>query len=236
MNRILHQSNYPSLVVGSISGRKAWETAVQAEDTPISCDVLELRADTWERDEDISNIATALPRPLPILLTTRHKAEGGMCDMTETQRQELAYSLLPLAAALDWEIAYMKDAHNLLQEAKQKGVIIVASSHNFENTPTLGSMQRQAEKAIELGADVVKFAFRLHHIQDLLVGVQLLQSSSYPMAIMGMGPLGPTSRLIYNQYGSVLTYGYLGNTPTAPGQWSAALCKKALSSLLPAGL
>ena len=233
MKRTQQQGIYPSLVVGSVSGWDAWKQAISDETTPHACDVLELRADTLPEDVEAAEIL-ALPRPLPILLTVRHAEEGGAREMSEEARQQLAASLLPMAAAIDWEIAHLAGAQDLLAQAHQQGVIVVASAHDFNQTPRLDTLCALADQAIAMGADVVKFAFRVHSMEDVMVGVSLLKKYTHPMAVMGMGPLGATSRLIYNQYGSVLTYGYLGQTPTAPGQWSAALCKAAISQLLPA--
>jgi 3-dehydroquinate dehydratase I len=50
---------------------------------------------------------------------------------------------------------------------------------------------------------------------------------------VGMGPLAAVSRLLCAQCGSVLNYGYLGETPTAPGQWDAASLKAAIGRLVP---
>lgn len=232
MERLLQQDLYPSLVVGSVSGWDAWKQAIANEETDTACDIMELRADLLPEELPISEIL-ALPRPKPILLTVRHADEGGARQMDEPTRIALATSLLPMADALDWEIAKMEGAREILEKAKAQGILIIASAHDFEKTPDLEAMSALADKAIALGADVVKFAFRVYSIQDIMVGTDLLSRYKHPMAIMGMGPLGATSRLIYNQYGSVLTYGYLGNIPTAPGQWSAVLCKAAISQLLP---
>ena len=40
---------------------------------------------------------------------------------------------------------------------------------------------------------------------------------------MGMGPMGPVSRLLYSQLGSCLVYGYLGDREAAPGQWHVSV-------------
>jgi 3-dehydroquinate dehydratase-1 len=53
---------------------------------------------------------------------------------------------------------------------------------------------------------------------------------------MGMGPLAPVSRLLCAQCGSVLNYGYLGKTATAPGQWDAAFLKQAIGRLATSGV
>lgn len=50
---------------------------------------------------------------------------------------------------------------------------------------------------------------------------------------MGMGPMGPVSRLLYSQLGSCLVYGYLGEKETAPGQWHVSLIKETLRHLGP---
>lgn len=232
MKRATQPDLYPSLVVGSVSGWEAWKAAIAAPQTKDACDVMELRADTLPVDISVADIL-AQPRIKPILLTVRHADEGGARPMNEEQRMWWAEQLLPIANALDWEIAHWDTAQPLLEKARDQGLPLVASAHDFEKTPSLTDLCTLADKAISQGADIVKFAFRLHSMQDMQVGTKLLERYQHPVAIMGMGPLGATSRLIYSQYGSVLTYGYLGNTPTAPGQWSAQLCKLALAQLLP---
>ena len=54
-----------------------------------------------------------------------------------------------------------------------------------------------------------------------------------PIAVMGMGPMGPVSRLLYSQLGSCLVYGYLGDQEAAPGQWHVSLLKETLRNLGP---
>ena len=50
-----------------------------------------------------------------------------------------------------------------------------------------------------------------------------------PLSVMGMGPLGAAARPLMARSGSLLNYGYLGATPTAPDQWPAGLLKQTLS-------
>ena len=215
-------------VVGSVSDWKTWCEAAKPE-VVNECDWVELRVDALP--EDISPECLLAQRPAcPVLLTVRHESEGGCRSMTEEQRLSLAMKLLPLATAVDWETAQLEHAQELVQAAKAAGVTVIASNHDFEKTPSLATLKEREARARSLGADVVKFAWRLHSAEDIMVGVQLLREATGPLAVMGMGPLGAVSRLLYVQHGSCLIYGYLGNTPTAPGQWSAALCKRALAS------
>lgn len=215
-------------VVGSISDWQTWCAASGAE-VAAQCDWVELRVDALPAE--VAEKGASATRPsCPLLVTVRHESEGGCRPMSEEERKALAMKWLPMATALDWETARLAEAADLVAAAKSARVLLVASNHDFEKTPDLATLRQREALARSLGADVVKFAFRLNRAEDMMVGVELLRSATGPMAVMGMGPLGAVSRLLYVQHGSCLIYGYLGDSPTAPGQWSAELCKRALSS------
>lgn len=213
------------LVVGSVSDLAAWNDACAAAELP--CDVVELRADGLPADSDWAALAQ-MRCCRPVLVTVRHESEGGLRPMDTAERLSIARALLPLASALDWEIAQLAEVPELVDEARAAGVPIIASAHDFEMTPALESLLEKEQLARTLGATVAKFAFRLHSAEDMMTGVQLLRRSSGITTAMGMGPLGAVSRLLYAQHGACLVYGYLGTSPTAPGQWSASLCRQAL--------
>lgn len=227
MHAPLHFSR--PLVVGSVSSLSAWQAACAAGQLP--CDVVELRADGLAAASDWAALA-AHTCCRPVLVTVRHESEGGMRPMAAEERMHIAHTLLPLASALDWEIAMLDAARPLLAEAHAAGVPVIASAHNFEKTPAPEYMISLERQARAMGADVVKFAFRLHCAEDMLAGVEVLRQATGPIAVMGMGPLGAVSRLLYAQHGACLVYGYLGDTPTAPGQWAAALCRRALDAMV----
>ncbi len=214
-----------------MSDADTWR-AVTTPTAILPCNAVELRVDLMPKDMPLDELA-ARRCSKPLLLTVRHASEGGGRAMEEPARRALALSLLSSAAALDWEIARMEGAESLLRAAHDTHVVVVASAHDFEKTPPLAQLLDQERRARASGADIVKFAFRLHSGDDLLVGAELLRRATGPVAVMGMGPLGPVSRLLYAQLGSVLVYGYLGEAPTAPGQWSAKLCLEALANLEP---
>lgn len=216
------------LVVGSVSDLAAWQAACAAESLP--CDVVELRADGLPADTDWAALAQ-MHCCRPVLVTVRHESEGGLRRMSIEERPRIARALLPLAAALDWEIAQLPAVPELVAEARATGVPIIASAHDFEQTPALETLLEKEQQARALGATVAKFAFRLHSAEDMMVGVQLLRRATGTTTVMGMGALGAVSRLLYAQHGACLIYGYLGETPTAPGQWSAELCRQALNEI-----
>jgi 3-dehydroquinate dehydratase-1 len=144
---------------------------------------------------------------------------------------ELLESALGHAACIDIEVASIGEMSGLL---KKLTIPWIASFHDFERLPPTEVLEDAAKRAKDAGAAAFKTAAKLHHPADLarLADFQLADHG-LPVATMGMGPLAPVSRLLCAQCGSVLNYGYLGKTPTAPGQWDAALLKQAIARLAP---
>ena len=207
-------------IVGCITDWQLWRQAVEGS-LPLPCDVVELRVDALPPDVSYDDVL-ARPCPKPLLVTVRDAAEGGAREMPYVLRSAWALKLLPMAAMLDWELANLEKAPAMAQLVHAAGVQLVASFHDFNGTPALDDLLAKERRARELGADIAKFAFRLHSEQDMQVGLDLLSRATGPVAVMGMGPQAAQSRLLYARQGSRLVYGYLGQTPAAPGQTSAA--------------
>lgn len=211
-------------VVGVVSDTATW---LRLSHAALPCDVVELRVDSLPPAE--RRLPLQAPCPKPLLLTLRHRSEGGACEWDEAERLRLAQELLPAANMLDWEIAHMGGAADLLREAKSRGVTIVASAHYFHSTPPIEEMHALAARARAAGADIVKIAFTPGSDADMAAGLEFLRTGEPPIAIMGMGAVyGPLSRKLYSAHGSALLYGYLGGVPSAPGQLSAAECRQLL--------
>jgi len=198
-----------------------------------ACDLLEIRLDLLENPE---------ARPwahltgLPMLFTARRGDEGGKGDLRAERRAELLEAVLGEAALIDVELASAGEMAGLLEKAAAQGVPWVASWHDFEGKgpEAWGDLIfPKAEEAARAGAACFKAAIRLHGVDDLAFLAGLVSKKDalpLPISLMGMGPLAPVSRLLCAQYGSVLNYGYIGDAPTAPGQWSAALLKEAVGA------
>ncbi|MCH5284354.1 MAG: type I 3-dehydroquinate dehydratase [Akkermansiaceae bacterium] len=210
-------------VVGAVSDAATWRE-LAAGQQPLPCDLVELRVDALP--DEAQRLPLSTPCPKPLLITPRHAGEGGARPAwDEAARRALAEELLPAAAALDWEIAQLEGAEELLRAARAQGVALIASAHYFHSMPSLATMRELESRAHEAGAAVVKIAFTPQSDADVERGLEFLTSCRMPAAIMGMGPVyGPRSRALYTAHGSVLLYGYLGSQPTAPGQMSAAEC------------
>lgn len=212
-------------VVGSVADAaflgRATEAAVGEQ-----CDVVEFRAEAW--GGQLGAVAEAMEAcPLPVLLTVRAAEEGGLAALDEAARRALFAALMPHAALVDVELAHLGTLASVVAEARERGLPVVASFHDFAGTPGLQELESLVERAQAAGATAVKFATFLRGSADLAVLAALQESAPLPLATMGMGPLGRVSRLLLASLGSVLNYGYL-DRPTVPGQWSAQRLRELL--------
>lgn len=174
----------------------------------------------------------------PLLFTFRTKAEGG-----ETAISDDAYAALlqqavqsGLIDALDIEYFRCQDDMELVMElAKEKGVTIVMSSHDFQKTPPLEELKQRLLAMKRRGADVAKLACMPQCAADVLTLLQATEhvKSLYPdepLITMSMGQLGVISRISGEVFGSAMTFGTVG-TASAPGQLDAADLRQVLNVL-----
>jgi len=217
-------------VVGSFGNVESL-AATTYQQALAACDLLEIRLDLLEEPE---TRPWAHLTGIPMLFTARRGDEGGKGDLSAARRRELLEAVLDEAALIDVELESATETGmaDFLEKAQAQDVPWVASWHDFEGrSDSFGAIARMAELAASFGASCFKAAIRLHRMEDpaKLAGV-LAGPHRLPLSLMGMGALAPVSRVLCAQYGSVLNYGYIGDEPTAPGQWSAALLKEAVSS------
>ncbi len=199
------------------------------------CDLAEIRLDLLMAESGAAQPAQwSHLHGLPLLFTARRQDEGGAGALNPAQRMALLESALDHAACIDLEVASIGEMGAFLKTLETRRIPWIASFHDFEKLPDCATLEAAARRAQDAGASVFKAAARLHQTADLarLAEFQLAEHG-LRVATMGMGPLAPVSRLLCAQCGSVLNYGYLGATPTAPGQWDAALLKQAIARLTP---
>jgi len=220
-------------VVGSFGGADDLRQA-EAASLRSSCDLVEIRLDLLiSGGGRVESSAWAHLEAMPLLFTARCGEEGGHGDLSAEQRMDLLESALDDAACIDIEVASIVEMKSLLETLQSRGIPWIASFHDFGKLPETTVLAAAASRALAAGASVFKAAAMLHSPADLarLADFQLADHG-IPVATMGMGPLAPVSRLLCAQCGSVLNYGYLGKTPTAPGQWDAAFLKQAIARLV----
>lgn len=218
-------------VVGSF-GSLADLRQYSAEVLRQSCDIAEIRLDLLMAGEETVMPAQWLHLDgTPLLFTARRIEEGGALALDASKRMKLLELALDHAALIDIEVASIDEMGAFLQGL---GIPWIASFHDFEKLPPTSILEDALKRAKDAGAAAFKAAAMLHETADIarLADFQLT-NHGLPVATMGMGPFAPVSRLLCAQCGSILNYGYLGKTPTAPGQWDAALLKQAIARLAP---
>ena len=181
---------------------------------------MELRVDAFAPDPAI--LLRAAPRlRVPAIVTVRHPAEGGAHALGFARRRELYGAFLPHAAFIDVELRSVEKLAGVLAAARARGVRVIVSAHDFRRTPSLAQLQQCIRRAHRAGAEVCKVAAFVQTPADLARLLALFtRPQPVPLSVMGMGPFGKMSRLLFARVGSCLNYGYL-HSPNASGQWEA---------------
>lgn len=211
-------SDKKPLVVGAVAD-------LQSLSAPSSgCDIIELRLDSLGTGSELLDFAKN--SPLPLLITARGAAEGGQSDWQIEERAEAYRTFLPHAALIDIELRDFGQLQTVIADARESGTTLIGSFHNFDKTPSLESLIEKSKPE----ADLLKFALMVNSNDDIKTHLSLLDSiPGRDLSVMGMGPLGAAARPLMAKAGSLLNYGFIGNTPTAPNQWPASLLGEALS-------
>ena len=169
---------------------------------------------------------------IPLLFTARMAAEGGAGNLDTATRETMLRGVLDDAACIDIELASIGEMSGLIDELRARGLPWIASFHDFEKLPENAVLEERLGRAMSAGAAVFKIAARLQNPTDMarLAEFQLAEHG-IAVATMGMGVLASVSRLLCAQCGSVLNYGFIGQTATAPGQWDSLRLKEAIANL-----
>jgi 3-dehydroquinate dehydratase/shikimate dehydrogenase len=176
-------------------------------------DLVELRLDAFRERFDLAALLAAAP--VPAIVTCRPRWAGGSFDGTEEAR------IRHLRRAVTLGAAYVDCESEIVTKVRARGgTRIIASYHNFGETPTdLGSIVRAME---HLPAAVVKFATQANDLADTLRVWEAVAACGKPAIGLCMGEFGEASRILALHTGSLLTFGSLGTgLESAPGQLTA---------------
>lgn len=221
------------LVVATLTGSDYREQIKQFNRS--RADVLELRLDTFPQKFHSFHFFRDFSRHVrsPILLTIRSRKESGKKILSapgERMRSLLYRNLLHGADAVDIEIK-SPIAAKVAGWARSEKVAVVLSHHNFKSTPSSAFLKTLERRALKLKGDVLKVAVMPKTEEDLRRFLKWgTEVKDIPVALVAMGPQGQVSRLIGFSFGSVLTYGHLGQS-AAPGQISARELSKIIRGL-----
>jgi len=176
-------------------------------------DLLEVRLDLFAPDFDaafdyIADIRKTVS--LPLLGTIRPNEHTG------PQRMSLFTRLLPLVDAVDIEF----DADICAEVIAESGIkTVIASEHDFVQTPSTERLQAIADRTRASGADIVKIAAMAHSSADVARLMTFCSQCEHPMIAIAMGEHGLVSRLIAPLFGSLFSYSFVSES-VAPGQMS----------------
>ena len=180
-------------------------------------DAVELRVDALLVPPQARQIAEL---PVAAIVTVRCAEEGGLQSISDENRREKYFALLPAAAAVDLELRSAESMSDLRETILREGKTLILSLHDFHSTPSLTDLKNACAKMRDLGASILKIATKTESISEVSRLLTLLEHSPTPLAVMGMGALGRASRLLFAKAGSALNYGWL-DKPQVSGQWSA---------------
>lgn len=223
---------------------------------PTSPDVLEWRVDPLvsaltagggDLGGKIAEVATALRArtQLPLILTVRSEAEGGQCP--EGAYTSAVEALIQCAAtstetsgatgvqiALDVEVA-RPDARVLIEKAREQGIHVIASFHDFCATPP--DLLERMHAMEQAGASVAKIAVTPTNMDDVLSVLRVAHRAQTKLAIpviaISMGRMGAVTRLMGAEFGSCATFATGPQGASAPGQYSVAQVRQLAQVLKP---
>jgi 3-dehydroquinate dehydratase I len=211
----------PPLVVGTLTTSAGLRHLGREQDV----DLIEVRADALMRaGVTVGQIHDAMAkRKMPALLTLRTPEEGGAHPWDLAERAATFLLLLPVADAIDLELASLAKMRRVVAEADQTGKRLVVSAHAIARPATPGRLAgwERGFAAVAEQAWCCKVAARADTLEDLRrLAALMISQPRLPWAVMGLGTHAALSRSVLSGLGSALAYGYLDD-PAAPGQPSA---------------
>ena len=198
-----------------------------------TADILEYRLDLAA---DGPAVLAAYDGVLPLLVTNRSEHEGGAAPDRPARLDALVTAVeQPQVAAVDIELATVQSGagERVLERAREEGVAVVVSVHDFDGTPDRERMRAFLRAGAEHG-DVAKLAVTAQNRGDVLdlLAVTHELSPTVPVATMAMGEVGRHSRVVAPLYGSRIGYAPVDPADaTAPGQYDLDTLRRLVDRL-----
>jgi 3-dehydroquinate dehydratase-1 len=145
---------------------------------------------------------------LPMIGTIREN------ERTVKNRVAMFKEIVSVVDAIDVELGSpVSDA--ILSNVKDATIII--SEHDYQKTPSEDMLRDMITRACAQGADIVKLAVMSNSRDDVHRLLKVTQECTAPIVAIGMGPVGTATRVFAPLYGSLFTFGFIGDV-VAPGQ------------------
>ena len=198
------------MIAGTVKAKSIDEAiSIIEKDT---ADLYELRVDAMESFDEIEKLK---PFAGKLIITGRSKEEGGFREISDEERLKLFEEFIKIKPAfVDVEFK-SKIAEDVIRLARERGVRIIVSYHDFEKTPSFEELKVLLEEMKKLKADVIKIVTFAKHYFD---NVRIARLYEYERNLIAfcMGEKGKISRAL-SLILSPFTYASLDEA-TAPGQ------------------
>jgi len=193
-------------------------------------DIIEWRVDAFSKYLDFNEVRDILHTVEPhlsqkvFLYTFRTKLQGGFGEVTGEQLDDI-HDVAAESGVVDLlDLEFFAEEYPVIKilRLQEKGVKIVASHHDFEETPERDVMKMLLERMCAGNADIVKIAVMPKKEKDVLNLLDVTSKFSKenpdtPIISMSMGKLGMISRLCGETFGSCVTFA-ANKEASAPGQ------------------
>lgn len=190
-------------------------------------DVVELRLDAMESftTEELKELA-ALRKTI---MTDRRKSEGGLKAQTDTQRFDDIHAAVEAKPwAVDIEIQAPRIfRRKLIKLARDNGVKVIASYHNYNKTPPEHKLAEMVKEALA-DSDYVKIVCTPQDEGDVTALLNLVRNRPGKVAAFGLGEKYAHTRILSLKLGAPFGYAK-GVTSTAPGQLTVDEMKQQLT-------
>lgn len=189
-------------------------------------ELLELRLDYLKHLTAgiLTNLVSQAKRTgLPIIVTIRHKNEGGVNEYPDSFRFEmLAAALRGGADFIDCEYeSFTSSPERVKIESalsENRGAGLILSAHDFKGRfPDINSLYRDIQDAYP--AAIPKLVYTANHINDCFDAIDLLHEKDTDTIVLAMGEAGLITRVLAKKLGGFVSFaGVDEEFSTAPGQ------------------
>ena len=207
-------------------------------------DLVEWRVDYWEEEHPLYRVEEMLfalrkvLKEVPLLLTFRSAEEGGEKAITPAEQTALIRRAADSGQLDMADVEYLRSPEEyapLIRDMEERGVRIIASSHDFEKTGTKEELRDRLLSLSSSGADIIKLAVMPACPEDVArlmdtVSEMTKEEITCPVIAMSMGELGAESRVEGEKFGSSVTFGTV-DASSAPGQLPIHVLREKLEAL-----
>jgi len=187
-------------------------------------DVFEIRIDMlkYESIPDIFKVISSIKHRYqkPLIATIRSKKEGGLRHIDDNERYTIFEKIISLVEMLDIELSSTKLIEKVSQLCKKNKKPLMASYHNFNETPDKKDLKKLLEQSRKYNTSIFKIAVQANTKKDLAHLINFtIENKDAGLVTISLGAIGLVSRIVNPMIGSLMTYGYVDRV-AALGQLS----------------